>query len=90
MAHVMQQPVTFLCLLLPGIFQDYLSIPYLAIQDLIWRSADMLQVLRLLVLFSATNNGIPRKQFDALRMEFLAAYGHQHLLTLNNLEKSGW
>eukprot|EP00877_Chromochloris_zofingiensis_P013688 jgi/Chrzof1/8573/Cz03g16010.t1 len=59
------------------------------IQDLIWRSADMLQVLRLLVLFSATNNGIPRKQFDALRMEFLAAYGHQHLLTLNNLEKSG-
>lgn len=49
----------------------------------------MLVVLRLLCLISSTYGGLPKKHSDALRTEFLAAYGHQHLLTLNHLERAG-
>jgi len=42
-----------------------------------------------LCLMSGTCGGLPKKHCDTLRSEFLAAYGHQHLLTLNNLERSG-
>jgi hypothetical protein len=47
-------------------------------------------VLRLLCLLSCTAGGLPKKHGDSLRSEFLAAYGHQHLLTLNHLERAGW
>jgi hypothetical protein len=60
-----------------------------AVQELMWRGSDPLLVLRLLCLVSSTCGGLPRKHCDTLRSEFLAAYGHQHLLTLNNLERSG-
>lgn len=55
-----------------------------------WRGVDPVQVLRLLCLLSCTAGGLPKKHGDSLRSEFLAAYGHQHLLTLNNLERAGW
>ena len=51
--------------------------------------ADPLSALRLLALLSATQGGVPRKHWDGLRAEFVSAYGHQHLLTLHNLEKAG-
>lgn len=54
-----------------------------------WRGADVMVVLRLLVLLSWTCGGLPKKHADSLRNEFLAAYGHQHLSTLNNLERAG-
>eukprot|EP00883_Tetradesmus_obliquus_P010841 jgi/Sobl393_1/356/SZX60144.1 len=59
------------------------------IQGQMWRGADPVQVLRLLCLLSCTAGGLPKKHGDSLRSEFLAAYGHQHLLTLNNLERAG-
>lgn len=46
-------------------------------------------MLRLILLASTTNNGLPRRSYDALRLEFLHTYGHEHLLTLINLEKAG-
>jgi hypothetical protein len=58
-------------------------------QGQMWRGADPVLVLRLLCLLSWTGGGLPRKHGDSLRSEFLAAYGHQHLLTLNNLERAG-
>lgn len=58
-------------------------------QELVWRGSEPLVVLRLLVLLSGTCGGLPRKHADSLRSEFLSAYGHQHLLTLHNLEKAG-
>eukprot|EP00882_Tetradesmus_deserticola_P022409 GHRQ01024313.1.p1 GENE.GHRQ01024313.1~~GHRQ01024313.1.p1 ORF type:complete len:362 (+),score=158.49 GHRQ01024313.1:506-1591(+) len=59
------------------------------IQGQMWRGADPLLVLRLLCLLSWTAGGLPKKHGDSLRSEFLAAYGHQHLLTLTNLERAG-
>jgi hypothetical protein len=61
----------------------------LLLQGQMWRGADPVLVLRLLCLLSWTGGGLPRKHGDSLRSEFLAAYGHQHLLTLNNLERAG-
>jgi hypothetical protein len=58
-------------------------------QELMWRGAEMLDVLRLVVLLSVCNGGLPRKQYDALRAELLAAYGHEQLLALLNLERAG-
>lgn len=58
-------------------------------QELIYRGADLVDVLRLVVLLSAVGGGLPRRQLDALRQELLHTYGHQHILTLNSLEKSG-
>jgi hypothetical protein len=58
-------------------------------QELVWGGSDLLSVLRLLVLLSATQGGVPRRHWDPLRAEIVSAYGHQHLLTLNNLERAG-
>ncbi len=51
--------------------------------------ADMAASLRLLMLLSATQGGVPRKHWEPLRAEFLSAYGHQHALTLSSLETAG-
>ncbi|GIL47101.1 hypothetical protein Vafri_4014 [Volvox africanus] len=59
------------------------------IEELMYRGADLVDVLRLLVLLSSVGGGLARRQLDSLRMEILHTYGHQHLLTLNALEKSG-
>lgn len=59
------------------------------ITELMWRGSDPVVVLRLLVLLSYVGNGLPKKHADSLRNEFLAAYGHQHLLTLTHLERAG-
>ncbi|GLC45083.1 hypothetical protein PLESTM_001684800 [Pleodorina starrii] len=59
------------------------------IEELMYKGADLMEVLRLLVLLSTVGGGLPRRQLDSLRSEVLHTYGHQHLLTLNALEKSG-
>lgn len=58
-------------------------------QELIWKGTGLMEVLRLLVLLSACNSGIPRKHWDALRTDVLHTYGHEHILTMLNLEKAG-
>ena len=58
-------------------------------QELMYRGTELLDVLRLMVLLCACQAGLPRRHLDSLRQEVLHSYGHQHLATLNALEKSG-
>ncbi|KAI3896964.1 hypothetical protein MKX03_005659 [Papaver bracteatum] len=59
------------------------------IEDMIHRQEPVVEVLRLLVLFSSTNSGLPKQQFDYIRREFLHSYGFEHMATPWNLEKAG-
>ncbi|XP_024025961.1 vacuolar protein-sorting-associated protein 33 homolog isoform X1 [Morus notabilis] len=59
------------------------------IEEMIHKQESLINVLRLLVLFSITNSGLPKKHFDYLRRELLHSYGFEHMGTLNNLEKAG-
>ncbi|KAK7279613.1 hypothetical protein RJT34_24668 [Clitoria ternatea] len=59
------------------------------IEELIHKQEPLTRVLRLLVLFSVTNSGLPKKQFDYFRRELLHSYGFEHIATLYNLEKAG-
>ncbi|KAJ6794478.1 vacuolar protein-sorting-associated protein 33-like protein [Iris pallida] len=59
------------------------------IEEMIHKQEPIINVLRLLVLFSITNSGLPKKNFDYLRREILHSYGFEHMSTLYNLEKSG-
>jgi hypothetical protein len=46
-------------------------------------------VLRLLCLYCAVHGGVPRRQWESLRRDFLNTYGHHHVLTLSALQKAG-
>ncbi|KAG8501920.1 hypothetical protein CXB51_004577 [Gossypium anomalum] len=62
------------------------------IEEMIHKQEPLVNVLRLLILFSVTNSGLPKKHFDYLRQavrELLHSYGFEHMATLNNLEKAG-
>ncbi|XP_050384792.1 vacuolar protein-sorting-associated protein 33 homolog [Argentina anserina] len=59
------------------------------IEELIHKQEPLVTVLRLLILFSITNSGLPKKTFDYLRRELLHSYGFEHMVTLKNLEKAG-
>ncbi|KDP32583.1 hypothetical protein JCGZ_13133 [Jatropha curcas] len=59
------------------------------IEELIHKQEPLVSVLRLLILLSVTNSGLPKKHFDYLRKEILHSYGFEHMVTLNNLEKAG-
>ncbi|KAL5569389.1 hypothetical protein UlMin_025964 [Ulmus minor] len=59
------------------------------IEEMIHKQEPLINVLRLLIVLSITNSGLPKKQFDYLRRELLHSYGFEHMGTLNNLEKAG-
>ncbi|XP_020201991.1 vacuolar protein-sorting-associated protein 33 homolog [Cajanus cajan] len=59
------------------------------IEELIHKQEPLTTVLRLLILFSITNSGLPKKHFDYFRRELLHSYGFEHIAMLNNLEKAG-
>ncbi|XP_038891944.1 vacuolar protein-sorting-associated protein 33 homolog [Benincasa hispida] len=59
------------------------------IEELIHKQEPLVKVLRLLILLSVTNSGLPKRHFDYLRRELLHSYGFEHMGTLNNLEKAG-
>ncbi|KAL1532156.1 Vacuolar protein-sorting-associated protein 33 [Salvia divinorum] len=59
------------------------------IEELLCKQEPLEKVLRLLILFSITNSGLPKKHFDYLRREFLISYGPEHINTLDSLEKAG-
>ncbi|KAF9676648.1 hypothetical protein SADUNF_Sadunf08G0024800 [Salix dunnii] len=59
------------------------------IEELIHKQEPLVTVLRLLILFSITNSGLPKKNYDHLRRELLHSYGFEHMAMLNNLEKAG-
>ncbi|KAI0160327.1 vacuolar protein sorting 33A-like protein [Xylariaceae sp. FL1272] len=58
-----------------------------AIEELIARNTTLPEVLRLLCIYSCISGGVKSKDFDQFRRLVLEGYGHQHLLTLHNLEK---
>ncbi|KAJ8765964.1 hypothetical protein K2173_020480 [Erythroxylum novogranatense] len=59
------------------------------IEELIHKQEPLVSVLRMLILFSVTNSGLPKKHFDYLRRELLHSYGFEHIAMLHNLEKAG-
>lgn len=63
------------------------SSQYEKIEELVARDAPLRETLRLLCVYSCISGGIRQKDFDQFRKLILQGYGHQHLLTLNNLEK---
>ncbi|EJU02729.1 ATP binding protein [Dacryopinax primogenitus] len=62
---------------------------FLAIEDLINRSAPLHVALRLLCLFSITVGGIKAKALESMKREILQSYGYEHLTLLLHLEKLG-
>ncbi|KAL6851719.1 hypothetical protein ACP4OV_020283 [Aristida adscensionis] len=59
------------------------------IEEMIHKQEAIENVLRLLVLLSLTNAGLPKKNFDYVRREILHSYGFEHMPLLYNLEKAG-
>lgn len=59
------------------------------IEECISRQEPLVKVLRLLVLYSMTNQGIKQKEYEFFKTEILSAYGYEYLFTLNNLERLG-
>ncbi|KAF4123515.1 vacuolar protein sorting-associated protein 33A [Geosmithia morbida] len=57
------------------------------LEELVARETPIRETLRLLCIYSCISGGIKPKEFDHFRRLILQGYGHQHLLTLHNLEK---
>ena len=57
------------------------------IEELMARDAPLVSVLRLLCLESAVAGGMKPRDLEAFKRQILHAYGYQHLLTLQALEK---
>ncbi|KAL2064773.1 hypothetical protein VTL71DRAFT_3912 [Oculimacula yallundae] len=58
-----------------------------AIEELIARDAPLSEVLRILCLESCLSGGIKPRELEAFKRMILQAYGYQHILTLDALEK---
>lgn len=58
-----------------------------AIEELIARDAPLTDVLRVLCLESCISGGIKPRELEAFKKMILQAYGYQHILTLDALEK---
>jgi hypothetical protein len=58
-----------------------------AIEELIARDAPLKEVLRLLCLESCIAGGIKPRELESFKRMILQAYGYQHILTLDALEK---
>ncbi|KAF9358695.1 hypothetical protein BGX26_001131 [Mortierella sp. AD094] len=59
------------------------------IEEMINKQVPLVQVLRLLCLYSLVNNGLKPKQFEFFKKEILEAYGFEHIQTLENLRRLG-
>ncbi|KAF9403342.1 hypothetical protein BGZ94_004644, partial [Podila epigama] len=59
------------------------------IEEMINKQVPIVQVLRLLCLYSLVNNGLKPKQLEFFKKEILEAYGFEHIQTLDNLQRLG-
>lgn len=59
------------------------------IENLVARDVPIATVLRLMCIESTFGNGLRAKDLEKFKSLILHGYGHQHLLTLNSLEKMG-
>lgn len=58
------------------------------VEDCIGRKEPLDKVLRLVCLHSVLCNGLKPKVFESYRRDIINTYGHEHLLTLENLAKT--
>lgn len=61
-----------------------------AIEELISRGATLESVMRILCIESFMSGGLKPKDFENFKREILQAYGYEHILTLDALEKLGF
>lgn len=59
------------------------------IEQMIGMGEDFTSVLRLLCLYSVTQNGLKSKSFDFFRKELVQSYGFEKIISLTNLERAG-
>ncbi|KAJ3185945.1 hypothetical protein HDU85_000859 [Gaertneriomyces sp. JEL0708] len=59
------------------------------IEHLIDKQGPMTQAVRLLCLYSLVEGGMKPKAYDSFRRDIVQAYGHKHVLTLQNLAEVG-
>lgn len=59
------------------------------IEDCMANKADLVKILRLICIQSAVNSGLKPKVLEHYKRAVIQAYGFQHILTFNNLEKAG-
>jgi vacuolar protein sorting-associated protein 33A len=58
-------------------------------EDMIFRHAPLLQVLRVVCLYSVVHDGIPPDDLGRLRMRLLQTYGHELIFSFANLKRMG-
>jgi len=56
------------------------------VYDRIYKGDDVLSVLRLMCLYCAVNEGIPKKEYDILRKDVINTYGFEHIATIQALQ----
>ncbi|KAK7065500.1 putative STXBP unc-18 S1 [Halocaridina rubra] len=59
------------------------------LKDCIARMLPLASNLRLFCLYSVTQDGYSRRDFEAISTELLSAHGYKHLITLHNLRQLG-
>lgn len=59
-------------------------------EELIARAAPLTTVLRLLCIESSMSSGLKPKDLESFKKEILQAYGYEHVLTLDALDKLGF
>ncbi|KNC96078.1 hypothetical protein, variant [Spizellomyces punctatus DAOM BR117] len=59
------------------------------IEELIDKQTPLVQTLRLLSLYSLVDGGLKTKQYENFRRDIIQTYGHEHILTLQNLARVG-
>ncbi|TPX34829.1 hypothetical protein SmJEL517_g02554 [Synchytrium microbalum] len=59
------------------------------IEELIDKSAPLWPTMRLLCLYSLVNGGVKIKNYEFFKREVMHTYGFEHLLTFQNLSKTG-
>ncbi|XP_055337328.1 vacuolar protein sorting-associated protein 33B-like [Paramacrobiotus metropolitanus] len=59
------------------------------IEESMMRCYPIVDVVRLLCLYSLTWGGIPSRMFTQWKDQFLQSYGYQHMLTWHNLKRAG-
>ena len=59
------------------------------LESMLFRGENVRRAARILALLCLTHAGIPRKQYDALRREFVHAYGPPAILLLQRMEEAG-
>ncbi|CAB1319797.1 unnamed protein product [Coregonus sp. 'balchen'] len=69
--------------------QEFMTGVNTYIEDCIAQKDPLIKILRLVCMQSVCNNGLKQKMLDYYKREILQTYGYEHMLTLNNLEKTG-